>query len=868
MLTIKAPIELKTANQIAGNSEAFCQRIRGSYQLIPAHLEQEDLLHIMTVPQEYYYSEGNMTTLITQNTQLVSVEEKIELINNAMNRILASADVHLTYQDRSFITDVLYKLGIRDDRRFMEQIRQMTEETKNTNELINLYWLYGEEYRELLEQTEQNLRQENQTTEVSESTENRLYTQIFHRLQTGAVYQIVQNFQKSLSTERIQTNELRNSEQSYLASQILLERLREASGGPEMSLIYRSENVYEQDSLYQSETDTTQVRQNINSAVLLEALKNVYHVSFDHFTDQAAHFYDLRSSFYHMADNVLMRMESRTNEILQEQSLSYRQDLTYLREGDRTTETNVTVQAAETPEEAPQKPKRGRKKKAEAEVITEKEREITERPVVTEEVSRYISNLARTFLQNSRSEETSQTTYEGDTLQLLSLLREGDLTEETSVTQQEQNLQELRQQLNEINEQNVSRQNAYVKILNDMRRTQVRRQIDQREQTRKDALRALSDPTYVAQILQQQEEIPDARERMIRAASMVLPDQQAQLVEAVEQYLGGDTNVRQQLNMTRVEPERFMSEIGSIRQEQVRETERQTTLREQGPEPALMQGPDMLTQAVLQYLEGDTTLLDQMNVTHLPPERLTEELTQIRQEQAREQQQQAPSPVRTQELVTAPGQTELTQALMQYLEGDTTLLRQMNLTNVSPEQLREELTRIRETRKAEMLRQQETRERERETLNLRNLETVRETVAPGAQAGEAAGAWQEDVQRVSRRRRRQSAKAQEPQEIPEVSMVHRREEHLTQEEIAETFEELRKNTEKKVQETTESNLQIQKTQQTVVTQQTTQQVHQRTDREIEEMIENGVRRQMGTISNEVMTRIERRLQNEKSRRGI
>lgn len=99
-------------------------------------------------------------------------------------------------------------------------------------------------------------------------------------------------------------------------------------------------------------------------------------------------------------------------------------------------------------------------------------------------------------------------------------------------------------------------------------------------------------------------------------------------------------------------------------------------------------------------------------------------------------------------------------------------------------------------------------------------------------------------------------------------MVHRREEHLTQEEIAETFEELRKNTEKKVQETTESNLQIQKTQQTVVTQQTTQQVHQRTDREIEEMIENGVRRQMGTISNEVMTRIERRLQNEKSRRGI
>ena len=37
MLTLKAPIQLHITQDLTGNAESFCERIRGNYSLLGAH---------------------------------------------------------------------------------------------------------------------------------------------------------------------------------------------------------------------------------------------------------------------------------------------------------------------------------------------------------------------------------------------------------------------------------------------------------------------------------------------------------------------------------------------------------------------------------------------------------------------------------------------------------------------------------------------------------------------------------------------------------------------------------------------------------------------------------------------------------------
>ncbi len=316
MLTIKAPIEPVTRAGMVKDHEELYQRIRANYGLIASEITPEDLLHVVTTPPEIYLAEGDMTT-VTGTTVLNSHrEENLEIINNVLNRIMVSADMPLTYQDRTYITDVLRKIGIRDDRKFMNEVYRMMQETRDTNELISLYLSRPEEFRRYVSEYNDRHRVEiTQESEAEAAPEERagLAESILTRLETGAIYQILSNFNRSITENRVDAGGLMISEQSYTAQQILLSRIREAAFREPPELVYRSENIYEDEFDY-SENREQNVTNEISSAVLLDLIRNLYHSEFDKIQYGENRWYELGNVLYLSSENTIARLHRTTAE--------------------------------------------------------------------------------------------------------------------------------------------------------------------------------------------------------------------------------------------------------------------------------------------------------------------------------------------------------------------------------------------------------------------------------------------------------------------------------------------------------------------------------------------------------------------------
>jgi hypothetical protein len=310
MLTISAPLEIKAKSTYIRDPELFYHRIIGNYSLMETAIGEEDLLHITATPPEIYVQEGEgMTSILSHSERNETNINKVDILNNVLNRIVVSADMDLTYQDRVFITDALYKLGIRDEKRFMKAFYQMAEETKNTNTLINLYLARGGELRELMESIE--VREKELTKSESEVTEkereNYLYSTVMDRLQTGAVYQIVSNFNRTTLENEIDSREYSVANQSYTAQHILLSVLRERAGLSSDNLIYLGGNTYEE-TIENQENLTSTVKNELTAAVLMDMVKNIYHTGFDRFYTNNDTFYRFEDTFFKSSDQTFLRL--------------------------------------------------------------------------------------------------------------------------------------------------------------------------------------------------------------------------------------------------------------------------------------------------------------------------------------------------------------------------------------------------------------------------------------------------------------------------------------------------------------------------------------------------------------------------------
>ena len=317
MLTVKAPIEIKAKTTYLAAPESFYRRIIGNYSLMETPVTGEDLLHLSTTPPEIYVQEGGqMTSILESSTRNETNIKKVEILNNVLNRIVLSADAHVTYQDRVFITDALYKLGIRDDRRFMKAFYDMAEETKNTNTLINLYLEKGMELRQMLEsmETERISVKETETENTETSRENYLYERIMDRLKTGAVYQIVSNFNRSVEETGIEKNEYSIASQSYTAQHILLSMLRERAGIAPENLVFLNTNTYEE-NLENTDVAVNRVLNEMNGAVLMDMLQNLYHTAFDRFYLSHEQYYRFEDVFFGASISTLQRLSQYQGDI-------------------------------------------------------------------------------------------------------------------------------------------------------------------------------------------------------------------------------------------------------------------------------------------------------------------------------------------------------------------------------------------------------------------------------------------------------------------------------------------------------------------------------------------------------------------------
>ena len=309
MITTTSPIELKTAGFTIKN-RGFDERIRGNYMLMGAQVADQTFTHMVNTPPEILIAEGSENISNTLNSSYVFSNVSQTVINNAVNRILISADMALNYQDRVFISSVLSKLGIKDERRFMEEVKTVLSETKNTMELTNLYVNNSAEIRDLIRMSKEveppKAKAKKQKEE--ESYENRLYMNIFNRLKTGLIYQIIQNHNESVNKQSISYTETDNIEQSYTARQILLQKYREMTLGENIPMIYRADNVYEEETRLSDTVVEEKIKERLSSAMFLEVIRNFDHAITLRNESVKKYWTDFRNSFFRSTDNVMARI--------------------------------------------------------------------------------------------------------------------------------------------------------------------------------------------------------------------------------------------------------------------------------------------------------------------------------------------------------------------------------------------------------------------------------------------------------------------------------------------------------------------------------------------------------------------------------
>ena len=313
MLTITAPIELKCRTPENSMHEGFYHRITDQYSMMNINLTPEDLLHVMTTPPEYYFGGGDETSIFQQMNVNTHQENKLEVINNLINRIMVHESADLTYQDRVYITDILQKIGIRNVSEFMQQVRQVKKEQNNTTRLIDLYWNHAGELRQLVENYRNEQNSEQVTQELTEQSQTlHLHEDILNRLQTAAVYQTVQNFNSRPQGDMNITNtELLLSEQYRTAQNILLQKLKSEARGEHTPLIYRHENYYEEQQLTEEQISEDTILSQISSAVLLNLIDNVYQSRSEQRLRNGDSWYHMEHAFYQNAENTMQRIENR-----------------------------------------------------------------------------------------------------------------------------------------------------------------------------------------------------------------------------------------------------------------------------------------------------------------------------------------------------------------------------------------------------------------------------------------------------------------------------------------------------------------------------------------------------------------------------
>lgn len=317
MLTIREPISLKTQRPIQSIREDMAERMRANYELMRLPIRKEELLHITSEPPEIYFAEGDNLQIFNHIKQENQQELRLDVINNLLNRIMVSQTDNFTYQDTVYISSVLRRLGIRDEKKFMRQVFQLQNMQQETNRIIQEY----EQHRDMLQLFFAQEKEEQETADgasaeaLSEEQRYYIHNEIFKRLETGKIYQDMRSFSKGLYHEsrQIFRNELSIGEQAAMVQQFHLHDLKERILQMDVPLVYFHQNQYEflQENLEEvSET----LEERISAAILLNLADWSYSLRQKQIAENSHHWYAVAGALFQTAENTWKRYERNLTE--------------------------------------------------------------------------------------------------------------------------------------------------------------------------------------------------------------------------------------------------------------------------------------------------------------------------------------------------------------------------------------------------------------------------------------------------------------------------------------------------------------------------------------------------------------------------
>lgn len=141
------PVAIQSASPILTFKDILGEKIRGNYLSFGLSIQAEDLIFMTMQPLQVYMEKGQYDGIMAEHKTINNNSLKVEMMNQFINRIMFFGSAGFTYQDEVFVSLILHKLGIKDTAGFMAWVKSYREKSKSVISLL-------EAYRETLSGTE------------------------------------------------------------------------------------------------------------------------------------------------------------------------------------------------------------------------------------------------------------------------------------------------------------------------------------------------------------------------------------------------------------------------------------------------------------------------------------------------------------------------------------------------------------------------------------------------------------------------------------------------------------------------------------------------------------------------------------------
>lgn len=816
MLTIRKPIELRVQQPIQAIRADLAERLTANYELMRMPIRKEELLHITSEPPEVYFAEGDQIQMFSNFRQENQQNLRLDVINNLVNRIMVAQTENFSYQDTVYISSVLRRLGIRDEKTFMKQVFALQNEHKETKQLLRQYETNQILLQELFAGQEQQRQSEGgASAATATSTENRYYLHdaIFKRLETGKIYQDMRDFSRDVNhiSNQIFRAEMTIGEQAALVQNFHLHALKQKIMGDTMPLYYYHNNQYEYLQENLEELSQT-LEEQMSAAILLNLIDQSYSLRQQQIEKNDHYWYSLAGALFQTAENTWKRYEYN----LTEQKQASQNMLQLLEEVNEV-------------------------KRQEGDTLTQ----ITEEYHALTQQWQSEQNLRQTILQQNRSEQTrEEINLSGgsyhltqEELQLQYLQPEGE-EEAEEAAPEAVTAEQLQRQLEVFNQRNFENYRKLTEI--ERQQPQKRERKPDRKRAQQDALRALENPEEVLREYLTTEIRDPAQEAQRQIESQIYELFSDETKEIYRQFLqqnpSAETTFLQHI-MTQPEESEVRTEVEQVLH-QVQQREIVQQLRREFTEHSETLRP-MLSQTIRQSFSQQLNTLQELQNTAIYQQWTQPTEIYWRQEQEAGEAPEIAGAQREREMLVTERERMLrTAADGQPVQGEE-ITRRQTLTHPIRTEQTEEI--VRTAVENTVVEQQE-----------QQLTEIRQTI-------------EKQIQRQQSERLTELMTTQRELQFRQVDFVHKAEEQLIGEEILETIRN-RQQTTRREEHSEERLLQQEKSTQTIV-QDTVNHMQTRQMENIEELVQQSVRKQLNNLSDQVYGKIEKKLSTERKRRG-